>query len=354
MNLDLFLARKSFNQDKKTRILRQMQRLNKAGISTSVTLDMLYDLYSQNGKKPKGATAMAVNEWRKRYKGGRPLSSAMHGWITLSEEMIIEAGEQSDHLDEAMADALEASAATKRIRKTVRNAFIYPVAMLIAVCLILWGFNAKIVPTFAEIVQPVLWTGNAARMYALSEFVVGWMPIAIPALLALIVLIVMALPRYTGPARVTLDKFPPFSIYKVIAGASFMMSLRGFITAGVTIPEALRRIARGSNPYIKSRTLAILAQVNAGRNLGVGMTKAGHNFPDPDINGEISIYAGLGDFDDNLDVLAKEWIEGSVERVQASSRVLSNLALVLLAGIIMFMVLSMFELQDIIARSTGV
>lgn len=97
-----------------------------------------------------------------------------------------------------------------------------------------------------------------------------------------------------------------------------------------------------------------MAQVNAGRNLGAAMTKAGHNFPDKDINGEISIYSGLDDFANNLDVLAKEWIEGAVERVQATSKIMSNLVLVMLAGIIMFMVLSMFELQDIIARSTGV
>lgn len=353
MNTDIFFAKMSFSQDKKTRILRQMQRLNKAGISTSSTLDMLYDMYSQGGKKPKNSTAIAVNEWRKRYKGGRSLSSSLSGWISLSEEMIIEAGEQSDQLSQAMSDALEASKAGRMIRKTVRNALAYPLVMTMALCFMVYGYSIKIIPTFSEVVDPSLWTGNARRMYVLSQFVTSWLPLIVAMVVILGVVVWMSLPRMRGNKRTLFDKIPPYSIYKVIAGASFMMSLRGFIAAGIPVPEALRRIARGSNPYIRSRTEAILAQVNAGRNLGVAMTRAGHNFPDSDINNEISIYSGLNNFSANLDILAKEWIEGAVERTQQTSKVLFNITLVLLGGTIGFMATSMFELQDIITRSTG-
>lgn len=354
MNFDLMMAKFSFSANKKTRLMRQMQRLNKAGISTAASLDMLYALYSQNGKKAKDNTAIAVNEWRKKLRAGRSLASSLSGWVNKSEEMIIEAGEQSNKLSEAMADALEASSAARRIRRTITMAMAYPVVMLIALCAMLYGFSTGIVPTFAEIVPPQQWTGNAARMYGLSQFVINWLPFLVFGVLALGVAAWLSLPRLTGPTRTILDKLPPFSIYKVTAGASFMMSMRGFIAAGITVPEALRRIARGSTPYIRSRTEAILGQVNAGHNLGDAMTRAKQNFPDPDINGEISIYAGLDDFARNLDVLAKEWIEGAVERTQQASKVLSNIMLVLLAGTIMFMAVSMFELQDIITRSTGI
>lgn len=352
MNLDLMMAKLSFGVQTKTRLMRQMQRLNKAGISTTASLDMLYNLYSQNGKKPKDSTAIVVNEWRKKLKSGRSLAKSLSGWINKSEEMIIEAGEQSNKLSEAMGDALDASTAARRIRKTIITAMAYPMVMLVALFLMLYGFSTGIVPSFAQIVPPTQWTGNAARMYSLSQFVINWMVFLVAGIVALGIVTVVSLPNLKGPIRTTLDKLPPYSIYKVFAGASFMMSLRGFIAAGIPVPEALRRIARGSSPYVRSRTEAILAQVNAGHNLGEAMTKAKQNFPDPDINGEISIYAGLDDFAKNLDILAKEWIEGAVERTQKTSKVFSNMMLVLLAGTIMFMVMSMFELQDIIARST--
>lgn len=353
MNIERFFAKISFSQEKKTRILRTMQRLNKAGIPTSTTLDTLYDMYSQGGKKPKKSTAIAINEWRSRYNGGRSLSASMSGWISLSEEMIIEAGEQSDKLSLAMTDALEASKAGRKIRKTIRNALSYPIVMMAALCFMLYGYSIKIIPTFSEVVDPSLWTGNARRMYHLSQFVTTWLPLMVAVLVVLGIIITISLPRARGRLRTFLDRFPPYSIYKVISGASFMMSMRGFIAAGIQVPEALRRIARGSNPYIRNRTEAILAQVNAGRNLGEAMTRAGHNFPDNDINDEISIYAGLNNFSDNLDVLAKEWIEGAVERTEQTSKILFNIALVLLGGTVAFMAVSMFELQDIITRSTG-
>lgn len=354
MNADLILAKMTFSTQTKIRILRQIQRLITAGISVSVALDMLFDMYSQNGKKPKESTAIVINEWRKKHRAGRPLASCLEGWITPAEQLIIEAGEQSDRLSQSMNDALEATSSAKKIRKTIIGALTYPVFILLALCAMLYGFSTQILPTFSEIVDPVLWTGNARRMYNISQFVTAWFPYIGVGIIALAIAISISLPRMTGPARPILDKFPPFSIYKVIQGASFMMSIRGFIAAGVAVPEALRRIKRNGNPYVQSRAQAILAQVNLGRNLGEAMQKTGHKFPDPDINGEISIYAGLDSFSDNLDLLAKEWIEGSVERAQGTSKILGNVVLVMLAGSIAFMALSMFELNDIISRSTGV
>jgi type II secretory pathway component PulF len=354
MNPDLFLAKLSFSTKVKTRILRQMQRLISAGISVSATLDMLYNLYSSDGKKPKNSTAIVINEWRKKHRLGRPLSDCFAGWIKPSEQLIIQAGEQSNRLPQAMMDALTASASGKKIRSTIVGSLAYPAIMLLALVGMLYGFSVKVLPTFSEIVDPATWTGNARRMYNLSEFVTAYFPTIGIFFIALSLFFYFSLPRLTGPARIFLDKIPPYSIYKVTEGASFMMSLRGFISAGVAVPEALRRIGRIGTPYMKSRTKGILSQVNLGRNLGDAMKRAGHNFPDPDINGEISIYAGLDGFDENLDMLAKEWIEGAVEKAQQTSKIIGNVVIVLMGCTIGFMALSMFELNDLIGRSTGI
>lgn len=353
MNADLILAKLSFSTQTKIRILRQIQRLVTAGISVSIALDMLFNLYSRDGKKPKESTAMVINEWRKKHRSGLPLASCLEGWVTPAEQLIIEAGEQSDRLSQAMSDALEATTSAKKIRKTIVGAMTYPVFILLALAAMLYGFSTQILPTFSEIVDPVMWTGNARRMYNISQFVTAWFPYIGVGIVVLGVLITISMPRLTGPFRIVLDRIPPYSIYKVIQGASFMMSMRGFIAAGIPVPEALRRIKRNGNPYMQSRAQAILTQVNLGRNLGEAMQRTGHRFPDPDINGEISIYAGLDSFSDNLDLLAKEWIDGSVERASGTSKILGNVVLVLLAGSIAFMAMSMFELNDIISRSTG-
>lgn len=346
-------ARLTFTADKKIRLLRQLQRMTRAGISLNTSLDTLYKLYSRNGKDHTNAMAMACNSWRKRINAGSSLSQAMSGWVTKSEEMIIEAGEQSNNLDRAMNDALAASQAGRSIRKAVIGAMAYPVALFFAMCAMLYGFATGIVPTFADAVDPRTWTGNAARMYSLANFVTSYLPLVLAGVAVFVVAVGYLMPRWKGTGRTFFDNIPPFSIYKVIVGASFLMSMRGFIAAGVKSPDALRRISRTSSPFVKDRTSAILAQVNAGRNLGEAMDLAGHKFPDPAINGEISIYAGLDGFADNLDMLAREWIDDSVVRVQQASKVMGNVMLVLLAAVIAFMVFGMMEMQDIITRSAN-
>lgn len=353
MSIQRAWARISFTGRTKTRVLRQIQRLIASNVPLARSLDMLQALYSRGGKRKDDPVAIAAAEWRERLNEGVPLSRCLRGWVTTAEEMIIEAGEEGGNLDTAFGEALNASRVSSEIRRTVMGGLAYPALLFGVLIFALFGFSNEIVPTFSAILDPGMWTGNAAIMYEISAIVTEWMLPILGILGGLATFAIVSLPRLTGPARTFLDRLPPWSIYKVVQGASFMISLRGFLNAGVPVPEALRRMARASNPYTRSRILAILDEVNMGRNLGEAMMATGHNFPDPHINGEISIYAGLDNFVDALDLLAREWIENSIQRAKDSAKVLSNLLLVILASTIGFMATSLFELQDLITQAAG-
>jgi type II secretory pathway component PulF len=346
-----FQAKLSFSGRKKTRILRQLQRLINAGEPLPKTLSKLHALYSKDGKKPKDPTALMMKEWQSRLAAGKSLSFAMRGWVSRAEELIIEAGEQSDQLSKSLEDALTANAAGRSIRKAIFGGLIYPTIMFAAVVGMIYGFATGIIPTFETIVPAEEWTGNAAIMNSIATFVRDWIVVGIMTLTGLLIAIFITLPLITGPVRPILDRLPPWSIYKITQGASFMISMRGFLAAGVPIPEALRRMLVNANPYFSERVKYILAKVNSGQNLGKAMRDSGHNFPDNDVAGEIQIYAGLDNFSDSLDVLAKEWIEDSVEKAGLAAKLMNNLMLVLLAITIGYIAMSMFELQDIITKS---
>jgi len=345
------LAKMSFSGKHKVRIMRQIQRLIKAGVPLATTLDTLWQMYSKNGKKPKEPLAMMIKQWRDRLNQGKSLAEAMHGWISLPEELIVEAGEQSEKLADALDDALKAEGASKQIRKAIIGGLAYPVVLLLALVFILVGFSYEIVPTFASLLPVDQWTGAPATMYAVSQFVTNWLAVIGIVFGGLVTAAFLSLPILTGPTRKFFDYLPPWSIYKIIQGASFMIAMRGFIAAGVPVPDALRKINMIGNGYMRERVNAILTKINMGRNLGQAMQEAGHNFPDYDIAGEISIYADLDDFDTSLDLLAKEWIDGSVEKAQASSKAINNVMLFLIAGTIAMIASTMFSLQDAIAQS---
>ena len=349
--IEYILAKMSFSGRTKTRIIRQLQRMLDAGIPLMTTLDMLYTLYSQNGRKPREPLALMVSEWRKKLNAGKGLAGAMHGWVTLAEELIIEAGEQSNKLSKAMGDAVEADAASRDIRKAIINSLIYPVILLLVLVGMLWGFSTEIVPTFETILPAEEWTGNARRMYNVSEFVTTWMPLVGMLTIGAITAAILSLPVLTGPIRPYLEYLPPWSVYKITQGASYMISLRAFIAAGTSVPNALRTMLRIGNPYFRERVTAIITRVNMGRNIGEAQMEAGFNFPDDSISGEVSIYSGLDHFDESLDVLAKEWINGARDRAQAVGKVLNNVMLFAVAGTVAMVATAMFELQDLVSQS---
>lgn len=351
--LERVLAKSSFSGQKKVRIIRQIQRLINADVPITVTLDMLWDMYSKKGKKPKEPIALMIDEWLMRLNQGKSLATSMQGWISLPEQMIIEAGEESDKLAVALDDALQAEGASRGIRNAIIGGLIYPVILLLMLIGILWGFSAKIVPTFESILPSEQWTGNAAKMYVVSEFVITWLPLIAMTFGGVLAASLLSLPILTGPIRKYLDYLPPWSIYKITQGASYMIAMRGFVSAGTTVPDALRNMLRIGNPYFKERVGAILARINMGRNLGEAMVEAGHNFPDDEISGEVSVYAELDDFDTSLDILAKEWISGAVLKAQKASKMMNNVMLFLVAAAVAGIATTMFELQDQIANSVN-
>lgn len=350
-NIERTFAKMSFSGQKKVRIIRQVQRLIHAGVPITSTLDMLWSLYSRNGTKPKEPLALMIKEWQKKLNQGKSLAASMHGWISVPEEMIIEAGEQSENLASALEDALQAENAGRGIRNAILGGLAYPAVLFAALIFMLWGFSTEIVPTFETILPAEKWTGNAAIMHDVSAFVVAWLPLGGAILGGSLALMILSMPILIGPTRKYLDLLPPWSIYKITQGASFMISMRGFISAGTTVPEALRNMLKIGNPYFRERVAAILSKINMGRNLGEAMFEAGYNFPDDAIAGEVSIYAELDNLDESLDLLAKEWINGAVGRAQTAAKLLNNVMLFAVAGTIGYIALSMFELQDLVAQS---
>ena len=109
----------SFRGQKKVRILRQLQRLIKSGVTLQKALTDIRLIYSKKGRKPKEPLAMMIGEWQAKLKAGKSLSQSMHGWVSTAEEMIIEAGEQSEQLASSLEDAMTANGAASKIKKAI-------------------------------------------------------------------------------------------------------------------------------------------------------------------------------------------------------------------------------------------
>lgn len=303
---------------------------------------------SYNGRKPREALALALNEWRTAVVGGRFLAQGIANWASEREVMLIEASESKGSVEEGLRQTVNLLTAERQMKGAVIGAVAYPLVLVLATMALLYLFSVQVIPAFSAIVPVENWTGIAGQMAVMSFLVQNF---AIPFVLSLAFIVFLAfwsLKRWTGPMRLRFEKIPPWSIYRLFIGGSFMMALAALVSAGVGLPEALRRVGRNATPYLRERITAILFHVEQGRNLGEAMDFAGFGFPDREIINDMSIYGSLGTLDEALTKVASRWMETGNRKIQAAASTARILAIVLIAGVIAWIALGLFNIQSLL------
>jgi len=345
MSINESFAKFNFGQNTRIRVYRQIERLLRNGRSLREALDVVYMRFSDEDKKPNHPIAVILNDWRIANRSGKSLGAAMLGWVPNQEQMLIEAGELSGTLPEAFQNVVRIASSGGRMKGALVEAIVYPLMLSITVIVMLWGFGDQIVPAFGNILKPEKWRGMAAQMYHLSQFTQNW---TIPSVIGLCILVTLYLSTvslWTGTLRTAVDRFPPWSLYRLYQGTSFMLAVAALIRAGVPIHEALARIRRNASPYLIERIDEAMFHYNMGANFGEALHKAGHGFPDKEMIQDLRIYARLAKFEEAVDMLAYEWLDQSVENLKSMARTMNYVMLFAMAGVIGWLGWGLFEIQ---------
>ena len=340
--LTVTLARWQVRSDSRGRqaLWRKLAKLLHDGIPIIAGLQEIRSL-----QPPRAPVALALQHWIRGLDNGRKLSDVVAPWVPPQERMLILAGEQSGTLEEALASVVKVARAAAAIRSAVLAGLAYPAFLLALAVGALYFFGYKIIPAFSRAAGTEGWTGLARSMVASAGFVQQWLHWLVLAALLLLTALLLALPHWNGRPRIWLDRHPPFSIYRIVHGASWLIALSALVTAGMRIETAIEQLARGASAWTRVRGEAALKGLRAGRNLGESLARSGYEFPDRTIVADLRLYASKSGFDEALRLIGDEWISESVERVQAAMRVLFALALLLVGALVMFIAAGFVALQ---------
>jgi type II secretory pathway component PulF len=229
----------------------------------------------------------------------------------------------------------------------------YPVVLLLMLTGILYIFGIKVLPPFDQILPMERWTGAAAALRAVVVFAQSYLiPFFVGMVLAIFLFIYTA-PRWSGALRSKFDRMPPWSLYRLVSGGGFLMSVAALVGAGVAVPEVLRKLRRQANPWMQVRIDAALREVNQGANLGDALHRSGHGFPDDEIVDDLRIYASLASFDESLRVVADEWVETVVEKIQGQAKVLNSIMILAMGFTVMFLDFGLYAIMRQISNQAG-
>jgi len=335
-----------FSAKVRMRTYKKLVRFLENSMSLAQALDVMHLHATEDGRKPNSATAVVLDHWRRAVRNGKPFGTAIQGWVPESDRLVIEGGDRHGKLVVALGKAILIAESSRKIRMTLVGGLAYP-ALLIAVAIgFLVLFGVQVVPAFEEILPREKWIGVGAQMATMSDFVryyLVWFLIAATAGMAWIV---YSLPRWTGSLRSKFDRYPPWSLYRLIIGSGFLLTVGGMIKAGIAAPEILRILQQNASPWYRERLSKTLDNVNNGHNLGDALYLTGFEFPAKETVQDLRAYAGLNKFDETLEAIGSEWLVDSVSMIDAQTAIFRNISFLMLGGVFMWIAGGIFSLQQ--------
>ena len=346
--LELLYAKLVFrlNHEKRMSICRKLASLLRNDFTLIDALERLEMVESKNGTKPNEPFAIVMRQWQKNLEKGMTFSEATRGWVPANETLLVTSGNLSN-LVIALENVGRVVDGMGRIRRAMTTAVAYPLFLLALTFGIIIMVGLYLVPPLAEIAgDTVVWRGMARSLVVLSNFSIRYWYVFLVVFASAIAIVWLTMANWSGRLRAVFDKLPPWSTYKIQVSVGWLMSLAAMVGAGVTIPDAIRMLADNANRYLRSILERALRFIANGDNLGVALQHTGRDFPDSEIIGDLTIYADMNGFDDNLKQIASDYLDESVRKMEKISNILNSVGILLVSAIIAWVVLGTFQMQD--------
>ena len=338
-------------------VTRQLATMVDAGIPLVGALTALYE--TADPKKQAGLRSV-IGDVTGRVQGGESFNGALAKHPLVFNRLyvsMVKAGEAGGLLSEILdrlAGFLEASA---RLRKKIKSAMTYPVAVISIAFLITTFLIVKVVPVFASIFKDFGKPLPAPTQFLvdLSEFVRGSWWVIILTMIAVFFGIKAFLKTRQGRElwnrwQLKLPIFGPL-IHK-IAMSRFARTFAQLIRSGVPILEVIDIVGGSAgNIVVETAIKGVGGDVEKGDNLSVAMSKKAI-FP-PMMLRMVSAGESTGKIDEMLEKMADFWDEEIEATLNALTSLLEPILIVFLGvivgGIVIALFLPIFKLSEVVS-----
>lgn len=334
------------------KIYRKLISLLRNRFSLMDALDRIRGIITNDGKNPDEPLALAILYWSRSLQNGNPFSVALEGWAPASERLMLSVGDVS-HLEGALENLIKVTEGTTKMKQPLVSAISYPMFLSMMTVLIIYAIGVYMVPPMMSAAPNTRWTGSARDLVQLSIWIQKNWLIAFSFLPTVFFLIYLTLGRWKGKTRAWFDNVPPWSLYRIFVGVTWMLAMAALVRAGTPVSQALRSLRHDASPYLLYRIDSALVFINNGDNLGEALNKTGLGFPDKEIIGDLRIYSEMDNFQGALDQMANEWLENSVTGISQKAAVLNMVATLFVSGAIAWAVMGTFSMQDQITKAMG-
>lgn len=349
----LFLAKKRFGRVERQKFYKKTATL----LAHNLKLRDVLARFSERETARKNVLAVVYNDIYARYAvGSLPFDQACLPWIPKEEVMLIGAGLKSGLLPDVLMDCVRLLEAQGKIGRSLVDGVSYPIFIFCFMLGALLFIALTVMPTLTTISNPKTWTGSAWSLYRVSTILASPMGIVVFALmLGCVVGIFATMPYWTGKYRLWVEKVPPWSMYRLMVGTTWLFTLATLLRGGIQMENVFASMLRGQNltPWLAERVRAIRVKYRNESNLGKILVSIGMHFPDDEIARDLADYMSVSDFHANLYDIANEWLEESVLAMKRAASVLNIMAMSGLGGMVMWVLTAIYSIMFQLSSGIG-
>ena len=288
-----------------------------------------------------------LRAWQEALANSR-LPEEIAFWVPASEAVIFQGyGVGRTAPAELFAGAAKIAALKSQLISEVMKAVAMPVLLGLAMIVMLWMAGGYMLPALAEISDPAAWEPMTAVVAGLAFWINGntFAVVAIvgSAVAGLWVLTV----AWRGPGRTAMDRFPPFSIYKLVTGCSFLIVVLEFLRVGQDTSDRLfHRLEDGSGPYVRSRIAGVRRAMARGENFGRAMRTTGYKFPDAGLIAVAESLDGTTNWHIELGKFMERWVQRSGQTLKSRLGIMRNVMLLMVMMVLGTIINAMFDVMS--------
>jgi len=344
-----------------TQFTTQLSTLQDAGLPIVSCLKIL------EGQLPKGYFKNCLIGVTDDVESGSSLSEALakhpRAFDTLYVNMV-RAGEAGGVLDVILSRLAAFMEKSERLKRQVKGAAIYPIAVLVVIVLILLFIMTQVVPKFEEVFAGLpggaeALPGITKFMMALSEWLVQWWW----AFILGVFLVVWGIPKLIGMTaggRYFLDstklRMPIIgNLYRKVLVARFTRTFGTLISSGVPILEALDIVKGAAGNAVMERVIGeVHDAIREGESIAEPLGNQKIRIFDDLVVNMIDVGEKTGELDKMLIKVADNYDDEVDVAVSSLTSLLEPMLIVAMGGAVFAIVLALFlPLLKIIDQLTG-
>lgn len=339
-----------FFSSRRIEIYEALLATQETGMPLYKGLEMLHETYSKGGKQPYSVIAMVLADAKRALTGGsKTLASAIKHWLPDNEAIQLASGEEAGQLAECLRGLIIMTQNKSKMLGAVLAELAEPVLLIVLSINLLNQISQKIVPIMSRSHDLSQSTGNTYIMYLLATGVQNYGIYLLGLGILFTVWVIWSLPRRGDTQfRMLLEHFPPWSIYKAIQGATFLLNVAIMLRSHIPLYRTLELMQQFASPWLKERVDTTMFGLRQGRSLGVALANADYDFPDKDVLPFIIVLSQQKDYEQALNTLALKWIERTLKKVKGiltGVRIFLYMAIAYLAFVLFAGMTSLNSLQ---------